>query len=134
MRHAHRAPAVPVEKGETDKALEERNLLWRRYRAARKAHRETLYIKHPCGGDLQTFAAQLKRYTQLSDATAMLTYVRAAARSWLTIAPPEIKAEALSLINEHIIRIRTNAGLPPFDDPLPGEPDKVFQQCKQELA
>jgi len=130
MRRARGA----VEQGEADKALEERAILYRRYRAARKAHRETLYVTHPCGGDLQIFAAQLRRYTQTSDAAPMLTYVKAAARSWLTVAPPEIKAEALSLINEHIMRIRTQAGLPPFDDPLPGEADDVFQLCKQELA
>jgi hypothetical protein len=123
-----------VEQGEADKALEERAILYRRYRAARRAHREALYLTHPCGGDLQIFAAQLRRYTQLTDASAMLTYVREVARSWLSLAPPEIRAEALSLINEQIIRIRTHAGLVPFDDPLPGSDDDVFRLCKQELA
>ena len=122
------------EQGEADKALEERALLFRRYRAARRAHREALYLTHPCGGDLQTFAAQLRRYTQLTDATAMLAYVREVARSWLSLAPPEIKAEALSLINERIVTIRVHAGFAPFDDPLPGEADDVFQLCKQELT
>lgn len=129
-----RRPRSSLEQGKADKALEERALLFRRYRAARRAHRETLYKTHPCGPDLQAFAAQLRRYTQLIDAVAMLAYVREAARSWLTVAPPEIRAEALSIINEQIIRVRMHAGLHPIDDPLPGEPDDMFQLCKQELA
>jgi hypothetical protein len=64
----------------------------------------------------------------------MLTYVREAARGWLTTAPPEIRAEALSLVGEQIIAIRLRAGLNPFDDPLPGEDPDLFQLCKQELS
>ena len=64
----------------------------------------------------------------------MLAYVRENTRGWLSVAPPEIRAEALSLINERIIAIRTHAGLTPFDDPLPGEEADMFQLCKAELA
>ena len=126
--------ARPPEQDETDKALEERALLYRRYQAARKAHRDALYKTHPCGPDLAGFAARLRGFTQLTDAAAMLAYVSEATRSWLSIAPPEIRAEALSLVSEHIIRIRTQAGLAPFDDPLPGQADDVFRLIKRELA
>ena len=122
-----------AEQGAADKALEERAILYRRYRASRTAYRDTLVKTHPCGPDLAAFTAQLRRYTQLVDAMAMLAYVREMARGWLTSAPPEIRTEALSLINERIIAIRMRAGLAPFDDPLPGEADDVFQRCKQEL-
>ena len=97
------------------------------------AYRDALFKGHACGAELQAFANQLTRYT-LSDAAAMLTYVREAARGWLTTAPPEIRAEALSLVGEQIIAIRLRAGLNPFDDPLPGEDPDLFQLCKQELS
>jgi hypothetical protein len=122
-----------LEQGEADKALKERDLLYRRYRAAKRAHRDTLYREHACGPDLRAFAAHIHRY-DLRDAEMMLLYVREMARGWISSAPPEIRAEALSLVNEQIMRIRTRAGLAPFDDPLPGEADDVFQMCKQELA
>jgi hypothetical protein len=130
MRRARRA----AEKDEANEALEERAILFRRYRAARKAHRDTLYQTHPCGPDLAAFAARLRGFTQLTDAAAMLTYVSEAARSWLSIAPPEIRAEALSLVSERIVTIRVHAGFAPFDDPLPGEADDVFRLIKRELG
>jgi hypothetical protein len=131
VRHVRRPQQ---DQGASDKAVAERNLLFRQYRAARKAHRDKIYSTHPLGPELQNFAYQLTRYSQLSDADAMLAYVREIARGWLAIAPPEIRAEAFSLVNERIISIRQHAGLMPFDDPLPGEPADVFQMCKQELA
>ena len=130
MRRARPA----IDQGAADKAVAERNFLYRQYRAARKAHRDAIYATHPLGPELQTFAYQLTRYTQLRDASAMLNYVREIARGWLALAPPEIRAEALSLVNERIIAIRTHAGLTPFDDPLPGEDSDLFQLCKAELA
>ena len=131
---AGRAPPPAIDQGAADKAVAERNFLYRQYRAARKKHRDAIYSTHPLGPELQTFAYQLTRYTQLSDASAMLNYVREMARGWLALAPPEIRAEALSLVNERIITIRTHAGLTPFDDPLPGEEADVFQLCKTELS
>jgi hypothetical protein len=123
-----------LEQGASDKAVAERALLYRRYRAARRAHRNAIYSTHPLGPELQNFAYQLTRYSQLADAAAMLTFVREIARGWLALAPPEIRAEALSLVNERIMSIRQHAGLEPFNDPLPGEEWGVFQLCKQELA
>lgn len=130
MRRARPA----AEQGAADKAVAERNLLYRQYRKARQAHRDTIYATHPLGPELQTFAYGLTRYTQLVEALAMLTFVREMARGWLALAPPEIRAEALSLVSERIVAIRQHAGLVPFDDPLPGEEADVFQLCKAELA
>jgi hypothetical protein len=79
-----------IDQGAADKAIAERNLLYRQYRAARKAHRDVIYATHPLGPELQQFAYQLTRYTQLTDASAMLNYVREVARGWLALAPPEI--------------------------------------------
>jgi hypothetical protein len=130
MRRARPA----IDQGAADKAVAERNFLFRQYRVARKAHRDKIYATHPLGPELQSFAYQLTSYTKLNDASAMLNYVREMARGWLALAPPEIRSEALSLISERIIAIRQHAGLAPFDDPLPGEDPDLFQLCKAELT
>ena len=94
---------------------------------------------------MRQFALQLNRF-QITDAAAFLTYVREEARSWLCTAPPELRAEALSLVNERIQRIRQGQGLVPLDDPIPDlagraagaaapdEADDVWQLAKRELA
>jgi hypothetical protein len=120
----------PAAQGEADKAIKERDYLYRRYRAQKKVRLEQLYQEHPDGTALAEFAKQLQRYT-ISDAAAMLSYVRES--TWLSTAPTEIRVEALSLISDRITAIRLRAGLPPFDDPFPDEPNRVFQACKEML-
>jgi len=118
---------------QAEKALRERDRLYRHYRQARRSHRQTIYAEHPQGWRLKQFALQLARF-KLADAAAFLTYVQEENRSWLLTAPPDIRSEALSLVNERIMRIRQAHGLLPLDDPLPEEEDSVWQLCKQELA
>jgi len=119
-----------------EKALKERAQLNAAYRRARSAHRRDLYEQEP---RLRQFALQLNRF-QMPDAAAFLTYVMEENRSWLVTAPPEIRAEALSLVNERIQRIRQTQGLVPLDDPIPAfgeageEADSVWRLCKQELS
>jgi hypothetical protein len=115
-----------------EKALRERDRLYRHYRAARRSQRQTLYAEHPMGWRLQQFSLQLARF-KLPDAAVFLSYVKEEVRSWLCTAPPEISAEAKSLINERIMRIRAAHGMLPLDDPLPEEEDDVWQLCKREL-
>jgi len=133
----------PTERNLTaEKALKERAQLNAAYRRAKSAHRRDLYEQEP---RLRQFALQLNRF-QMPDAAAFLTYVMEENRSWLVTAPPEIRAEALSLVNERIQRIRQVRGLVPLDDPIPDlagraagaeAPDQdnsVWQLCKQELS
>ena len=115
---------------QAEKALKERAQLNAAYRRARSAHRRELYEQEP---RLRQFALQLNRF-QMPDAAAFLTYVREENRSWLVTAPPELRAEALSLVNERIQRIRQTQGLVPLDDPLPEQDDDVWQLAKRELA
>jgi len=124
----HKQPATAEE------ALQERDRLLRAYRRARNEYREQLFAR-PGGEMLQEFARQLHRYGR-RDATAMLAYVREQARGWLATVEPQIRVEALSLINERIIAIRQRAGMVPFDDPINPANDEndVWQQCKRELA
>jgi hypothetical protein len=43
-------------------------------------------------------------------------------------------ARAGNKINTSITRMRERHGLPPFDDPLPGQPDNVFRIVRSILA
>jgi len=116
----------------SEKALRERERVWRHYRAQVRMHRQALYRDHPQGVALHAFARQLQRF-KIEQAAAFLTYVREENRGWLCTAPPEIRAEALSLVDSRIQRLRLGAGMPAISDPLPDEPDDVFQACKREL-
>jgi hypothetical protein len=122
-----RTRRLTTEKGELDKALEERATLLRQYRVAKNAHRQKLFAE---SSDLSGFAQHLRR---ISDPSHMQAYVREMARGPFSIASPEIRLEALSLVSERIVAIRLRAGLPPFDDPVLDEPDRVFQVCKEML-
>lgn len=124
----------PTERGATneaaEKALKERSRLHAHYRRAKSAHRRELYEQEP---RLRQFALQLNRF-HLPDAAAFLTFVKEENRSWLVTAPPELRAEALSIIGERIMRLRGQAGLHPLDDPLPDEEDSIWLLCRQELS
>ena len=52
---------------------------------------------------------------------------------WLLSAPQEVRLAALRLIGDEIGRIRREAGLAEFDDPLPGEPESAFQIIRRLL-
>lgn len=117
--------------GEADRAIRERERLWARYRAARRDNRRRLY-QMPDGEKLHAFALQIGRYG-ISDAALFLAYVQEQARGWLATAELEMRQEALALVSERIQRVRVAEGLPPFDDPLPGEAEDLWQACKREL-
>ena len=56
-----------------------------------------------------------------------------AGEDWLLAAPQEVRFAALQLIDEQICRIRRDAGLPEFDDPLPDQPENAFQIIRRLL-
>jgi hypothetical protein len=118
-----------------ERTLKERDRLYRHYRLQKRQQRQNLYAEHPQGWRLKQFALQLNRF-KLPDAAAFLSYVQNENRSWLCTAPPEIRAEALSLVNERIQRIRAAHGMLPLDDPIPfgEEENSIWQLCKQELT
>ena len=124
---------MPQTNEQAERALKERDRLYRNYRLLKRQHRQNLYAEHPQGWRLKQFALQLNRF-RMPDAAAFLTYIKEENRAWLCTAPPDIRAEALSLVDERIMRIRTREGLLPLDDPLPDEADDVWQLAKRELA
>jgi hypothetical protein len=122
----------PTERNQeaAEKALKERSRLYAQYRRAKSAHRRSLYEQEP---RLREFALQLQRFGG-EEAEGFLRFIKEESRSWLCTAPPELRAEALALIDERIVRIREKAGMLPLDDPLPGQDDNVWQLCRRELA
>jgi predicted component of type VI protein secretion system len=116
-----------------EKAIAERDRLARQYRARRRAELKDLFNTEPHGKPLWKLHATLGHFG-IGDARQMREYVQREVDSWLGAQPHDIRYEALRLIDSRIIRIRMNAGLVPFDDPLPGEPDKLFQQFKKMLC
>jgi hypothetical protein len=118
-----------------DDAMRERQALMKHYAKTRREYRDALFAT-PEGERLHEFTVQLRRYGR-TDAMNMVLYVREQAHGWLATAQPQIRCEALSLVNERIADIRVRSGLPPFDDrPFPGPDDAhdVWQQCKRELT
>jgi hypothetical protein len=99
----------------------------------RKAELKQLFNSEPHGRHLWKLHATLGHYG-MTDAAAMKEYVQREVDTWLGAAPHDIRFEALRLIDNRIIRIRQRAGLVPFDDPLPDEPNRAFQSIKKILA
>ena len=125
----------PAKPQTLDDATRERRELMKHYARTRREYRDALFAT-PEGERLHEFAVQLRRYTR-NDAMQMVLYVREQARGWLATAQPQIRCEALSLVNERIADIRVRSGLAPFDDvpfPGPGDDRDVWQQCKRELT
>ncbi len=49
-------------------------------------------------------------------------------------ADSNTRAEQLALAAAAIVKVREQAGLVPFDDPLPGEPDNLFLKLRSLLS
>jgi hypothetical protein len=116
-----------------EKALAERDRLYRNYWDAKRRQYEELFVTEPYGERLRTFRSTLNHFN-IEDSDRMLLYIHCACHNWLRDAPDEIRAAALEMIGYRIVRIRQRAGLVPFNDPLPDEELDVFQLCKRELG
>ena len=119
---------------EAEKALKKRAIQIRRYRKHRREEFARLYAIPEHGSRLRQFALAVRAFGMM-DADRMVEFVRA----WATTEIPDaairadIRAAALSLINNRVMRIREMGGMPPIDDPLWDEPDDVFRLCRAAL-
>lgn len=113
-----------------DKALHDRDRLYRNYRAAKRQQLDDLYADTEWGDVLRKFVATLKHFGP-EHADRMVEYVTG---HKLTRAPENIRFAALEQCDYRITRIRQRAGLAPFDDALPGEEPTVFQLCRKALG
>ena len=59
-----------------------------------------------------------------SSAAPLLAFIRRS--DWSSVSY-DTRLTVLHQINDRITRMRERHGLSPFDDPLPGQPDNVFQ-------
>ena len=109
-----------------DKKLEEKESLLKLYRAGKKADLDRL-LDGPQGKDVRGLVAFMRSMT-LSSSTALVWLVEGA--HWmrgLTAAERDIVE---SLIFRGIARLREKNGLPFWDDPLPGEAPKAFDEIQ----
>jgi hypothetical protein len=77
--------------------------------------------------ELMTLLDRLK----LNSAAALLAFIRRC--DWNSVSY-ETQLTVLHQINDRITRMRERHGLPPFDDPLPGQPDNVFRIVRSILT
>ena len=66
----------------------------------------------------------------LKSAAALIEHARAG--PWQN-ADSDVRFLALHMINEAIVQLREQHGLPPFDDNLPGQPENAFRRVKRIL-
>lgn len=102
--------------------LEERASLLRGYNAWIRERRDELFAG-PFGKECRALNALLRTMTP-SSAPALVKFIENA--SWLKEADADTRHEVLAMVSNGITRVRLSAGLTPFDDALPGEPDNAF--------
>ncbi len=116
---------MPTEQDRLKSALDERSRLTAFYRRSKRAQFERAYEVEP---RLRSFAAEI-RHCGEGDAEWTISFVQDQ-NLWIRNADPETRALALEIVSTRIRQIREHAGLPPFDDALPGEEPDVFQIMK----
>jgi hypothetical protein len=122
-RQMHRA-----QKQALIKAVNERDLLlrlWKRWRVGLvDSALEGPYQKH-----IEKLIEFLESLT-LKDEDRLVQVVRAG--KWQQ-THPDIRFLVLRLVDAKLVALREKAGLPPFDDGLPGDPPTTFQIIYNEL-
>jgi hypothetical protein len=101
-------------------------------RAWKKFHREELEeaLAGPHGPMIERLMFILSTLSRDS-APLLLGYVRGV--DWSSVNY-ETRLTVLHEINNYITRMRERHGLPPIDDPLPGQPDTVFRIVRAILS
>lgn len=113
-----------------EEARAERAALSRSYHAARQRWIEET-LARPGGENLR---AMLRWVDTIGIDDAEILVVQVERATWLRTAEIDFRRLALDVIADRIIKIREKAGLAPFEDPLPGEPDDVFRTVKRLLS
>jgi hypothetical protein len=113
------APLVPTA---SEKKQRDETTQFLRYKRAVRAQ-STALMNSEHGPNYRMLLSLLKRLTTLS-AQELLNYVREA--KWISHCDADQKFVVLAMIDMTIMRTRVRAGLPTFDDALPGEPDNLF--------
>lgn len=96
-----------------------------------KDQKRTALLAGPHGREIKGIISFLDTMT-LSSAPTLLRIVDQS--TWLQSLSLDERHQLLNLIGVGIARCREKAGLQPFDDGLPGEPPKAFEQIKMTLG
>ena len=121
----HRMPPSPA----VAERRSEQTTLSKAYHAARRQWFDRV-LDCPEGPRVRAMVAWIKTLGP-DDADELVEVVTG--EDWLLAAPQEVRFAALQLIGEQICRIRREAGLLEFDDPLPDEPENAFQIIRRLL-
>ncbi len=108
---------------------QEQTALSKAYHAARRQWFEQV-LDCPEGPRVRALVAWVKTLGP-EDADELVEVV--ADEDWLLAASQQVRLAALRLIGDEIGRIRREAGLREFDDPLPDEPENAFQIIRRLL-
>lgn len=123
----------PYIEAPADKAVTARKEAYRQYHRLVKQEMVEMVRRHgETGVKLKKFAASLSHFG-IGSEERLVFFVRGQCRSWLRDAPMEIREAALRLVGARCARINLKTVGVPFDDPLMGEPDDAFRQCRREL-
>jgi hypothetical protein len=83
----------------------------------------------PYGGQITALLAFLKELC-LDREVEIVEFIRT--DTWHS-ANADVRFLVMRLIGSRLAELREGAGLPPFDDPLPGEPRSVFLRIREML-
>jgi hypothetical protein len=98
---------------------------WKKWHDERKAN----LLDGPYREAITKLSSYLENM-QLSDGPQLVRFLK---QSELRMADEDTRFETLSMCSLAITYLREKVGLNPFDDPLPGQPDDIFQLIKKEL-
>jgi len=96
-----------------------------------KAEKRNALLAGPHGREVRGIVSFIDSMT-LSSAPALIKAVERSA--WLDSLSHDERHDLLNIIGVGIARCREKAGLPPFDDGVPGEPAKAFEQIKMMMG
>lgn len=113
-----------------EKALSDRDRQYRHYTKAKIAELHELCATPPFGAQLADFVANLRTFG-IDDNEAYLRYIDDSYARWIHRADKTTRTTAMSIAAHRIMEIRISAGMLPFDDPLPGSDDDMFQLLRQ---
>lgn len=125
LRAAEKRAERKAAEREATKERQQLSAAWRRWQ---NEQREKL-LAGPDGNQFRILNDFLNGMN-LDDGAVLIAMVEA---DWAH-AGPDMKFEALSLIDRAIIALRARNGLPAFDDPLSDEAPSVFQIIREVLA
>lgn len=114
-------------KARAEKELEEEDILARQWKRWRREKLDALLAGYH-GKEIRGLIRFMDTMT-LSSAPGLIKLVERSA--WIQELSPDARYDLLRVISNKITRLRTKAGLPAFDDSLPGEPPKAFEQIKE---